>query len=720
MTPREANLRRVTRVPLVRVTIGLCALSAAALLAQQPKAPPDKPQTPVFRSGVEAVQMDVFVTDENDRPVTGLTVDDFEVFENGQPQAITTFAPVSMPLERSEPLPFDAEPDVQTNVREHRHVYLFLLTAIGDGEFTLKTRQLLRRFITEHFSDDDIAAVVVDSGLVTDGQDFTSNRRLLLAAIDRYSGGHQRFGSPSRELALYAQDLWERMELMARIPGGRKSVLWFTNPIYAIDPFPVIDYRGGVPPLLMCEYVHAAVAAATRANIRIYPIDSMGLRAGGGLGAGTASRPRLTSALPMTTCSGTPEDQLSALEPAMNVRKLAEVTGGFAHVASNDFTGTFERLVRETSTYYVLGFNSTFRRKQGRHVELDVRVKRPGLKVRSRTGYVEQLEYIRANMPPEPRRSPIETVLANPLATPGIPMRVVAAPYKKSGKTATVALAIELDGGTLGFTEQGGRYSARVEVRHLATDAKAKIHPEHRHSTALGLSADAYREAAATGIRIVSEFDLPAGRYQVRVASATGAGDGSVVYDLEVPDFRNGPLAISGVALATQTAPEVLTLRPDRNQRGNQKTNACRERVCNAGVTVDGTLAPWTDPVRDGDAQLLRDVLPAPPTTAREFGGEETLVLFAEVYDNNGRVRKDPPYDIELSARLHAADGTLVRLASEQRSSRAARRPSGGHGFTLRLALDNAPAGRYVLKVEARSTRDPTHQSNRNIPIRVK
>src|SRR5215204_1841930 len=103
-----------SRALRVALTLALAAVATTVLPGQQPAPAPASGQqnqpTPVFRSGVEAVQLDVVVTDLNDKPVSGLTVDDFEVFENDVPQVITTFAPVNTPLERRERLPFDAEP----------------------------------------------------------------------------------------------------------------------------------------------------------------------------------------------------------------------------------------------------------------------------------------------------------------------------------------------------------------------------------------------------------------------------------------------------------------------------------------------------------------------------------------------------------------------------------------------------------------------------------
>jgi hypothetical protein len=89
------------------------------------------------------------------------------------------------------------------------------------------------------------------------------------------------------------------------------------------------------------------------------------------------------------------------------------------------------------------------------------------------------------------------------------------------------------------------------------------------------------------------------------------------------------------------------------------------------------------------------------------------------VYDNNGRVQKDPTYAVELKASLHNAERSIVREAAGQRASRAPQRPSGGHGFTLQLPLRDLPAGAYVLRVEARSTQK-LEVVSRSVALRVK
>ena len=77
------------------LSMGVGARGDAA--PQQEQAPPqeaeaqDAPQQPVFRAGINFVRVDIIVTDDDGNPVTDLTIDDFEIFEDGEPQTIETF-----------------------------------------------------------------------------------------------------------------------------------------------------------------------------------------------------------------------------------------------------------------------------------------------------------------------------------------------------------------------------------------------------------------------------------------------------------------------------------------------------------------------------------------------------------------------------------------------------------------------------------------------------
>ena len=668
-----------------------CLVTACAVVALYGQEAP-----PTFRGGVEAVVVDVVVTDKDGNLVRGLTVDDFEVFENGRRQPITAFTTVEIPLERSEHVWPDAEPDVLTNTRPPGRVYMFILDGSVGPAMALRTRHLLRQFFADNFGDSDLAAIVGGRGLATDGQDFTNNRRLLLAAVDKFAGDAVSVDPPNRLLGEVERlrghaasrsdlrDLQERMEFLARMPGQRKAVVWITS-LIGFDAYDIMDYQGGVPGL-NAEYAHSAMSAATRGNIRIYPISPDGC------------------------CGG-------ALDTAMDFRAVAALTGGFAHINSNNFTDAFERIVQETSTYYIVGFDSSQKPKSGRYTTFDVKVKRPDLQVKARPGVVEPLDFVRRRQPPPQRQSPVAAALGNPVAVSGMPMRVTATPFSdKGGKNATVSLTMEISPIGLQFAEKSGQYEAALEIRHVTTDARNKLYPEFRHPAKLMLSRDMYERAGERGLRVVSEFGLPPGRYQVRVASAGAATTGSIVYDLDVPNFRDGALTMSGVALTSDSAADTLTLQADVGDRVS-KGKDCRPPVCVPEVRRGRAMSEWPAQLKVPFA--WQDVLPAPPTTVRDFTLEDTITAYVEVYDNRRQLPNDTPYPIDLTTTLRNAEGAVVRTISQQKPSQGVRRPSGGHGFVIPMPLSDLVPGPYLLEVEARTGREPEQAARRRIPIRI-
>jgi VWFA-related protein len=380
----------------LRLLAGLlaCALTATTLVAQQP----------TFRAGVEVVELDAVVTDAAGNPVTDLTIDDFEILESGRPQPITAFSLIDIPIDRAERALFtpDAiEPDVRSNQGADGRVYLIALDEVPPV-YALRARQFLRRFVEQRFAANDIMAITYVGRGATNSQDFTSSKRLLLAAIDKYSGGFPTDAPPNANTGIPLDSgasldgasrsainennfaLRQRMktfrqvtEFLAGVRGRRKAMLLISTGQGMVDMLNVVDYSGGTMPLALAD-AHAAMQAATRGNISIYPIDPRGLSLEGG-GAELESSP---------TIEQTQQRSAEGLNWVDNMRAMARVTGGFAFVNQNKFDEAFERIVRENSAYYLLGFSPTNTRRDGRYRRVQVRVKRPGLQVRSREGYV--------------------------------------------------------------------------------------------------------------------------------------------------------------------------------------------------------------------------------------------------------------------------------------------------------------------------------------------
>jgi VWFA-related protein len=513
-----------------RIVAAVVVLASGSLVLAQQGAPGAQEPIPTFRAGIEAVQFDVIVIGPDGQPVTDLTLEDFELLENRSPQAITTSARVDIPpvSPRGQAEAWAVDPDVQTNDRPEGRVYLFALDEMRPDR-ALRTRAFLRQFLEEYFGPDDLAAVVlVGRGLVTSGHGFTSSPRRLLAAIDEFSGGmtdldagrrqcvdgdHQesRIGvrpPESVHMRNRVARIRELVESMTGIPGGRKSILYF-NECIGYDMFSIRDYTGGV--LTMAgEDAHAAMAAATRGNVTFYTFDPSGLE-------------------PL-------DGGQRAMNDRMDLASLAHVTGGFALSNSNNYADAFDRIVTENSTYYVLGFNSSYTRRDGRFVPVEVRVARPGVTVRAREGYVAPLGAPRGD-PPAPA-SAMSAALANPLSTRGLPIRAVATAYGGNGREAAVALTAEIDVSGLPLVARDGQLEGTLEISYAATDDRYRAYPGAVHAVRFSRPGDAGTPPPGSWVRLVTQLALPPGAYQLRVAAGSATRAGSVLYDLDVPDLR--------------------------------------------------------------------------------------------------------------------------------------------------------------------------------------
>ena len=130
MTQRLTVAILVAALAGVLAAASLRASSAPASQAQAaPQAPVDQPPV-TFRVEVNYVEVDAFVTDAAGNAVTNLTDGDFEVFEDGKPQKVSSFSLVNIPIERAERPLFAGqpiEPDVQTNEHLEGRIYLIVL-----------------------------------------------------------------------------------------------------------------------------------------------------------------------------------------------------------------------------------------------------------------------------------------------------------------------------------------------------------------------------------------------------------------------------------------------------------------------------------------------------------------------------------------------------------------------------------------------------------------
>ncbi len=696
----------------------------AGLSAQQPAPPAPAQQAPpvTFRTEINFVEVDATVTDANGKPVTDLTEADFEVLEDGKPQKITTFSVVNIPIVRDDRPVVTAEPierDVQTNERADGRLYLIVLDNWHTEPLNaLRVKQSARAFIEQRMGTNDIAAVVHTNGRSTFGQDFTNNRRLLMASIDRFLGEKvpsatmERLDaftsgrpsmSPGNPVNSRDRGMGDPLEMergdrarrtlrslqnlanyMAGIHGRRKALIFISEGLsYDLsDPWSAVDAS------IIADSVRDAIGAATRANVSIFAVDPRGLGTGTELGIEMGGVPGsnatdITGQAVNTQGMGLSSLMTEARLGQISLQTIAEQTGGFAAINRNDFKNVFDRIVQETSAYYLLGYVPPSTKRDGKFHRISVKVKRPGLQVRSRKGYAAARGKAPAEKPlPANASSPaMREAMNSPVPVAGLPMRVFAGAFKGTAPNASVAISVEVQASNFKYTDKGGQASNMLEVAFTPIDAGGNLKTGKKSRATLAFKPDALAAANRFGVRVLSALDLVPGRYQLRIAANEEGGGqtGSVLYDLEIPDFFKAPLTMSGVALTSLAAQQVVT------------------------VGSEGMIAP---------------LVVGPTTATRDFSTSDTLALFVEVYEN---AAGSTPHKIDLSTTIRSSDGRVVFESKEERSSTELQAGRGGYGYTPQIPLKGVQPGTYLLHVEAKSRAGKEPMGvGRDIEIRVR
>jgi len=252
-------------------------------------------------------------------------------------------------------------------------------------------------------------------------------------------------------------------------------------------------------------------------------------------------------------------------------------------------------------------------------------------------------------------------------------MKVFAAPFKGTAPNASVLLGVELRGRDISTAANSG-----LELAFFAVDAKGKLKGSSRETLALNLRPETKTRVEQGSIRMLSRLNIPAGRYQLRVGArdVTGGALGSVLYDLDVPDFDKPPIVMSGLVLTSAASSLMPTAKPDAD---------------------------------------LRQVLPGPPVAARAFAQDDQVAFFTDIYDND----TSNVHVVDITATLTADEGRVVFKNAEERSTADLAGKKGGFGYGSAITLKDYPPGLYVLKVEARSRLGNNATASREVQVTI-
>jgi len=701
-------------------TLVLALTAVAATSAQQ--APP-----PVFRSRVDAIEIELRVIDAAGKPVTDLRVDELEVFDEGRKQAIVGFSHVSVPIvppPAATAAPVLSSPaDVATNrTAAASRIFVVMLDDLHvESGNSSELKKVARQFVERHVGPGDMVSVIYSSGRSDAAVDFTTDRGQVIGAIDKFVGRKLRPATVERmdqynmqfrnrgapnfedirdksegERGFNARAVFGTIEIvstvLSRVPGRRKAMLLFSEGMdydltgtrarpmggssrtvlpdtvptggSEVDALGRTDVASGDAVLSL----QAAIGAAVRANVALYGLD---------IGRGNVSDSLTQMGAPVQDAALglTPRNvALDVRNSQEALRTLAETTGGFATLAASDYEPAFSRILQESSDYYVVAYSPWNIVMDGKFREITVKVKRPGVKVMARKGYYAPRAHPRrvARFVAPGVSEETSALVMAPMPASGLSLDVQTVALRRVGKKADVVIAVHVDGKELVPDPSASAVENTIELAFMALDSAGRVQAANGMAVRIRLDEATVRLCHEMGYRAFSQLQIPPGRYRIRVAARETASGrhGSVFADLDVPDFSKR-LTMSNVLIAS-------------------------ERVGAVPTSIDRET-------------LTR--LPVMPVVGRAFPPSDQLQAAVEVYHD------ERDTDHVVTTRIYDARGAEVFTRATPVPAERFKK-SGAHLHSVRIPLKSL-SGQMLLEFGVRTASASKDAVTRRVPFTV-
>ena len=520
-------------------------------------------QDPVFRGGVDLVRLDVFVLDADRRPVAGLTAADFTVIEDDEPREIQTFAAVDLPAaprtSTSAAWTREVASDVATNdmPADGRLAVILFDHSIPTGPMIGTARRIAHAAV-DALGPNDLAAVVRSQPFAGEGfvQNFTADRTLLREAIDSPFVGLTKQPPDARTIGTGADWIpgladgeaacpcgicqWHALEhlatTLAEVDNRQKSIFFVGREIYvneapAEDAWNSCDSR-------VAQARDRTLRALDRANVTIHALDPGGLET---LAASASGMPRTPAAVD--------------LQRQNDLAVLPAYTGGRTVLGTNAPESQVAGIFDETSHYYQLGFVREPRTpdsRADRRRRIQVRVNRPGVTVRTRTG-----SYASPDGPAPANVGGDEADIVDAmLPVTDLPLSLAAVPRFAADGTPQVALLLGLDAAVDRTRPADGADTVAFRTTIAVFDAYGRRQGVERQTIEVPTGDSISRSRP---VETLTWLPLPPGRYEIRAGvEDVASGTSGSVHAFAVVAEGGDETALGNVLLDREGTPTLV------------------------------------------------------------------------------------------------------------------------------------------------------------------
>ncbi len=542
----------------------------------------------VVRISTQLVQVDAVVFDKSGKHVEDLTADDFDLQVDGKKQTLTHFIHVNLPPVKRE-VPAAKKNDVaavspsmptrQIEPREVRRTIAFIVDDLGlSFTSTERVRETLRKFLREQMQEGDLVAIIRTGNGLGMLEQFTSDKRILYSAIDKLNWnplsrdmiasfgdtGGMADSEESQEAATAQQTIDDSISSFRdtlfstgtlgainfvvrglRDLPGRKSVILLSDGFRIYPPGNSNDPQAVAESEQVQWNLKQLVELANRSSVVVYSIDARGLMAltPGADAGGRQSGDAYAQAM---------QDNQEALEgPSF----LANQTGGFAVFNNNDLNFGVNEILYDQQSYYLVGFDpedATFDRQ---HHKIKVTVKRPGLRVRARSGFYG-IGDDDAREAPKSRAQQIFAGLLSPLGVRELSLKMTPYYFNSAKEGSLVRTLFHLDSSKLTFKDAEGKKQINLDLAAYAFDDKGTPIDLNAKHIVLDFDEAQYKKVLAEGLTYRADFPIKKpGAYQFRAVlrDAETGRLGTASQFIQVPDLSKNKLAMSGLVLTIPT-----------------------------------------------------------------------------------------------------------------------------------------------------------------------
>jgi VWFA-related protein len=562
----------IASVAVLALELPLASLAQQAPV-QRPPAPPAAQAPQAIRTTTELVLVNVVARDRKGNLVRDLKREDFTVLEDGQKQQVSSFD-----FENIDELALAGQttalttgtenaaaaaavkPQATIDARDRRLILLFFDFSAMEVDQIDRAVDSAKKYVNAKMQPADLIAIVSLSTNMRLDLDFTDDKKKVLSVLSAYNSdsgqGFDNGATGSSEGAAETSGAFTADDTDYNTFSADRKLLALQSIIQAVGKLPqkksLIYFSNGISQSGVDNQsvLRAATAAAVKANVAIYPLDVRGLQALPGGGEAQNASLHGQSAYSGASVLNDLNSNAASQE---SLSTLAADTGGKAFFDSNDFSGVFSQVQKDTSAYYILGYSSSNHAKDGRFRHIKVVLNRPDVKLEYRAGYYAGRDFEHSNR--TDREQQIQDELASDLPATDVAVYAGTAYFRRDDSHYFLAVSLVVPGSQIPFVQEKDKDSATLDIAGQVLEG-GKFPVGHLRDT-VKLAVDSTKQVRRKNVQYNTSFLLAPGSYHLKFVvreNRTGRM-GTFETDVQVPDLRKVPLRSSSVVLSSLRVP---------------------------------------------------------------------------------------------------------------------------------------------------------------------